>query len=84
MQEAASLRDFAAKPLFVLTAGKGHPASWMREQSDAAALSSHSVHEVVDGATHTDLVLEEDYAAVTAQAIVAVVDSVRSDRPLKE
>jgi len=84
MQEAASLREFADKPLFVLTAGKGHPASWTREQTDASTLSSNSVHEIVDGATHTDLVIEEDYAAVTAQAIVAVVDSVRSDRPLKE
>jgi hypothetical protein len=84
MQEAASLRDFADKPLFVLTAGEGHPESWVREQNDAAALSSNSVHEVVDGATHTDLVLEEQYAAATARAVLAVVDSVRTDRPLEE
>jgi pimeloyl-ACP methyl ester carboxylesterase len=84
MQEAASLHDFADKPLFVLTAGKGHPESWMREQSDAAALSSNSVHEVVAGATHTDLVLEENYADVTARAVLAVLDSVRNDRPLDE
>jgi pimeloyl-ACP methyl ester carboxylesterase len=84
MQEAASLRDFADKPLFVLTAGEGHPESWVREQNDAAALSSNSVHEVIDGATHTDLVLEEQYAAATARAVLAVVDSVRTDRPLEE
>jgi pimeloyl-ACP methyl ester carboxylesterase len=32
MQEAASLRDFGDKPLFVLTAGE-HPASWMARRS---------------------------------------------------
>ncbi len=80
-QEAASLRDFADKPLYVLTAGE-HPASWMSAQDKMLTLSTNSVHEVVAGATHTDLVLEERYAAVTARAILAVVDSVRNDRPI--
>ena len=80
-QEAASLRDLADKPLFVLTAGE-HPASWMASQSMMLTLSTNSVQQIVAGATHTDVVLEEKYAAATAQAILAVVDSVRSDRPL--
>lgn len=80
-QEAASLRDFADKPLFVLTAGE-HPASWMASQNKMLTLSTNSVQQIVAGATHTDLVLEEKYAADTAQAILAVVDSVRDDRPL--
>ena len=80
-QEAASLRDFADKPLFVLTAGE-HPASWMASQNKMLTLSTNSVQQIVAGATHTDVVLEEKYAAATAQAILAVVDSVRSDRPL--
>ncbi len=81
-QEAASLRDFADKPLFVLTAGAGNPASWMTAQYKTSTLSTNSVHEIVATATHTDLVFEEKYAGVTAQAILAVVDSVRNDRPL--
>ena len=78
---SSSLRDFADKPLFVLTAGE-HPASWMASQNMMLTLSTNSVQQIVAGATHTDVVLEEKYAAATAQAILAVVDSVRSDRPL--
>jgi hypothetical protein len=48
------------------------------------SLSTNSAHLVVAGASHTDMVLEEKYAAVTARAILAVVDSVRSDRPLSQ
>ena len=81
-QEAAALRDFADKPLFVLTAGQGHPASWMTAQNKTLTLSTNSAHQIVAGATHTDMVLKEKYAAVTARAILAVVDSVRNDRPL--
>jgi pimeloyl-ACP methyl ester carboxylesterase len=81
MQEAASLRDFADKPLMVLTAGE-HPASWMAAQNKMLTLSTNSVQQIVAGATHTDVVIEEKYAATTAQAILAVVDSVRNDRPL--
>jgi hypothetical protein len=33
---------------------------------------------VIDGATHTDLVLDEEAAAATSQAILDVVSSVRS------
>jgi pimeloyl-ACP methyl ester carboxylesterase len=80
-QQAASLRDLADKPLFVVTAGE-HPASWMASQDEMLTLSTNSVQQIVVGATHTDVVLEEKYAAATAQAILAVVESVRSDRPL--
>jgi hypothetical protein len=40
------------------------------------------MHQIAATATHTDLVIEEKHAAVTAHAILAVVDSVRNDRPL--
>jgi hypothetical protein len=83
MQEAASLRDFAGNPLIVLTAGE-HPASWMTTQKEMLTLSTNSAHQVVTGASHTDMVLEEKYAAVTAQAILADVDSVRNHRPLSQ
>ena len=54
----------------------------MAAQNKMLTLSTNSVQQIVAGATHTDLVLEEKYAAATAQAILAVVDSVRDDRPL--
>jgi len=80
-REAASLRDFGDKPLFVVTAGR-HPQSWMTEQSELLALSTNSAQEIIEGAAHVDLLITERYAAATAQGIVDVVASVRTDRPL--
>jgi pimeloyl-ACP methyl ester carboxylesterase len=80
--QAASLSDFGDKPLVVLTAGSGHDASWFAAQDDLATLSTNSAHRVIDGATHSDLILEEDAAAATSQAILDVVASVRGAGPL--
>jgi hypothetical protein len=51
-------------------------------QKEMLSLSTNSAQQIVTGATHTDLVMEEEYAASTVRAILAVVDSVRNDRPL--
>lgn len=80
--QAAALRDFADKPLFVLTAGSGSDAAWMATQDELAGLSTNSAHRVIEGATHTDLVFDEQAAAATSQAILDVVASVRSGRKL--
>ena len=82
MDQAASLGDFADKPLVVLTAGSGSDAAWLAAQDDLASLSTNSAHRVIDGATHNDLVRDEDAAAATSQAILDVVSSVRSEVPL--
>jgi pimeloyl-ACP methyl ester carboxylesterase len=81
--EAASLTDFGDKPLVVLTAGSGSDAAWMAVQNQTVTLSTNSVHRVVEGASHPDLILEQADAAVTAQAITDVVSSVRNNQPLK-
>jgi pimeloyl-ACP methyl ester carboxylesterase len=77
-QQAAALRDFADKPLIVLTAGSGHDAAWSTAQNRMATLSTNSVHHIIDGATHEDLVANQEDAAATTQAILDVVASVRS------
>jgi len=84
MEEAASLGDFADKPLAVLTAGSGSDAAHLASQNELATLSTNSVHRVIDGAVHEALVADEDAAATTAQAILDVVSSVRSGGPLAE
>jgi pimeloyl-ACP methyl ester carboxylesterase len=81
-QEAASLTDFGDKPLFVLTAGQGHPQSWFTDQEESTTLSTNSEHEVVDGATHQGLEDEEQYAARITKAVRDVVTAVRADQPL--
>ena len=77
-EQAAALGDFADKPLIVLTAGSGHDAAWSAAQNRMARLSTNSVHRVIDGAAHEDLVANEEDAAATTQAILDVVASVRS------
>jgi len=81
-EQAAALRDFADKPLIVLTAGSGHDAAWSAAQNRMATLSTNSVHRTIDGATHQDLIANEVDAAATTQAILDVVASVRSPRRL--
>ena len=81
MEQAASLGDFADKPLVVLTAGSGHDAAWAAAQNHLATLSTNSVHRVIDGATHEALIAEQEPAAATTQAILDVVSSVRSAGP---
>jgi pimeloyl-ACP methyl ester carboxylesterase len=80
--EAASLHDLGDKPLYVVTAGE-HPASWMADQRTTLHLSTNSVQQVVGGATHVDVIIEEKYAAATTRAVLAVVSSVRNEQPLR-
>jgi hypothetical protein len=68
----------ADKPLIVLTAGSGHDAAWSTAQDHLARLSTNSVHRVIAGASHEDLVANQEDAAATTQAILEVVASVRS------
>jgi hypothetical protein len=81
-QQAASLGDFADKPLVVLTAGSGSDDADLAAQNRLAALSTNSVHRVINGATHASLISDEQDAAATTQAILDVVASVRSAGPL--
>jgi pimeloyl-ACP methyl ester carboxylesterase len=82
VQQAASLVDFAGKPLIVITAGRGHDAKRFSAQDKLVTLSSNSQHRVVADATHASLVLNETDAAAASQAIRDVVASVRTSRPL--
>jgi pimeloyl-ACP methyl ester carboxylesterase len=76
-RHAAALRDFADKPLVVLTAGVGHDAAWSTAQNHLATLSTNSAHLVVHGATHETLVADQGHAATTTRAILQVVAAVR-------
>ncbi len=66
----------------MLTADSGSDAAHLASQNDLAALSTNSVHRVIDGATQEALIAEEEDAAATTQAILDVVSSVRSAAPL--
>jgi hypothetical protein len=68
------------KPLAVITAGEQSPR-WLEMQDELAALSSESIHRVVDGATHESLLYDEGDSQVSSVAIEQVVEAVRADRP---
>jgi pimeloyl-ACP methyl ester carboxylesterase len=77
VRQAAMLTDFADKPLVVLTAGIGSDATHSAAQNHLATLSTNSSHRVIAGASHEALIGDEQHAAVTTQAILDVVASVR-------
>jgi pimeloyl-ACP methyl ester carboxylesterase len=80
--QAATLVDFASRPLIVVTAGREHDAAWMAAQDKLATLSTNSRHRIVAEATHASLVLNETHAAAASQAIRDVVAAVRTSGPL--
>jgi pimeloyl-ACP methyl ester carboxylesterase len=82
MEQAASLSNFANKPLVVLTAGSGSDAAHLASQNHLATLSTNSVHRVIEGASHEALIADEKHSAATTQAILNVVSSVRRAAPL--
>ncbi|MDQ3880753.1 MAG: alpha/beta hydrolase, partial [Chloroflexota bacterium] len=63
-------------------AGSGSDAEWFAQQDALATLSTDSVHRVVEGVDHVGIVADDDGAAATARAILDVVSSIRTGRPL--
>jgi pimeloyl-ACP methyl ester carboxylesterase len=82
VHQAASLVDFAGKPLVVVTAGRGNDATWQAAQNKLATLSTNSRHRVVADATHASLVLDQTHSAAASQAIRDVVTAVRTKQSL--
>jgi pimeloyl-ACP methyl ester carboxylesterase len=82
VQQAAALRNFTDKPLAVLTAGTGSAPGWAASQEALAALSTNSLHRVIDGAAHASLITDQEDAAATARGILDVVSTVRTASPL--
>ncbi|MEV7646748.1 hypothetical protein [Arthrobacter sp. NPDC089319] len=47
-------------------------------------MSTNSAHRTVDGATHASLIMDQEDAAATTQAVLDVVASVRNGEPLEK
>lgn len=89
--QAQAAGPLGALPLFVLTAtDHGYPpqstvvmeAQWQTMQNELAALSTNSVHRIVDGATHGSLQAKQKDAQISSAAIVQLVDVIRRGVPL--
>ena len=78
LTEAQTLKGLGEKPLIVVTAAEDAQVGWLPLQDKLATLSTNSVHRVIQDATHTSLTEEEGDSAISIQAILDVVDAVRS------
>jgi len=82
--EAGAFTDFGAKPLIVLTAGTGSNADLIASHVRLATMSTNSAHRVIDGATHQDLLGDDNDSTATSQAILDVVAAIRTATPLAQ
>ena len=82
MRQAHSLKTLSPRPLIVVTAADEAQDGWIPLQRELAALSSNNEHRVVPNATHTSLVDDERDASNSSDAIRAVIQAVRTGKPL--
>jgi pimeloyl-ACP methyl ester carboxylesterase len=82
--EAGAFTDFGAKPLVVLTAGTGSDADLIASHVRLAAMSTNSAHRVIAGASHQELLGDEKDSAATSQAVLDVVEAIRTTTPLAQ
>lgn len=83
MARARQLTTLGAKPLVVVTAEKGAQAGWLPLQDELAGLSTNSDHRVLPDVVHASLTEDEAAAAISSLAITDVVQSVRTQAPVR-
>lgn len=77
--ESAPLGNLSGLPIVVVSGGEhvAEDAGWARKQSELAALSSNSSHEIVAGADHGSVLKDQDDAHRSSLAILGVVARAR-------
>lgn len=84
LAQAQALTTLGDRPLIVLTAVEDAHEGWLPLQDEMADLSTNSVHRIIQDATHTSLIEDQNDATISIQAILDVVAAVRSDEPLQQ
>ncbi len=77
--------SLGSMPLIVVSSTMPDDATrrvWTTINGELAALSTNSVHRVIDGATHMGLVYKREHAQATIDAIRHVVEAARGGQPL--
>jgi pimeloyl-ACP methyl ester carboxylesterase len=83
MEKARGTGTLGEKPLVVVSAAD-HDAQTGALQEELTSLSSNSSMRVVEGSTHSSVVVDRDHARQTSASILEVVEAVRSDQPLAQ
>jgi pimeloyl-ACP methyl ester carboxylesterase len=78
LDQAAALTSIGDKPLVVVSATVDTQEGWQGAQDAMVSLSSNSDHRDAPGQTHGSLIVGDQGAAISAQAIRDVVDAVRT------
>jgi pimeloyl-ACP methyl ester carboxylesterase len=76
--QAEGLTSLGAKPLAVLTADVDQQRGWLAAQTELAQLSANSDHMIAHGATHSALLEDRRFAAITSRTIAGVVRDARN------
>jgi pimeloyl-ACP methyl ester carboxylesterase len=82
LTQAQSLQSLGNKPLIVVTAPKDAQKGWLELQAEMTTLSTNSAQRVIPNATHASLIWDKDFAVESSKAILDVVASVRTAKPL--
>jgi pimeloyl-ACP methyl ester carboxylesterase len=83
LTQAQALTSLGDKPLVVVTAAEDAHAGWLPLQEKMASLTTNSTQRVIQDATHTSLIEDQGDSAVSIQAILDVVEAVRSGATLR-
>jgi pimeloyl-ACP methyl ester carboxylesterase len=78
LTQAQALTSLGDKPLIVVTAVQDAHAGWLPPQQEMAGLSTNSAQRVIQDASHDSLIEDESDSATSVQAILDVVEAVRS------
>jgi pimeloyl-ACP methyl ester carboxylesterase len=81
MEKVGGKDTIGERPLVVVSSAD-HGAETQSPQEEFTALSSNSTQRVVEGSTHTSLVVDRGHAGQTSEEILDVVEAVRSGQPL--
>jgi pimeloyl-ACP methyl ester carboxylesterase len=76
--DALNLKGLGDRPLIVLSRGVNLDHEWIEYETDLATLSTNSQFMIVKGANHGELAFNQEYASIVSDAILQVVQSVRS------
>jgi pimeloyl-ACP methyl ester carboxylesterase len=79
--------NLGALPLIVLSAEQSADRSrqvWTSLNTELAAHSTNGVHRMVAGSDHMSLALKQEHAQVTVDAILQVIEAVRTGHPLDQ
>jgi hypothetical protein len=83
LAQAQALTTLGDKPLIVVTAAEDAHEGWLPLQNEMATLSTNSAHRVIQEATHTSLIEDRADSAISIQAILDVVEAVRTGATLR-